>query len=1030
MKHFFLQTFSGKLFCGVVIWALLNMACAVYMHHVYQQNVRQHHVLTALENIDLLAGLLEKNTVEVLQNKAGETQLNFQYYSIIFLGLQKHIRILETNQGNHKVDEMVGQEMIARWKELIRLWLQLETRQGYEATVQMAELLAGFHEMYMKCTFMQGQYRMHQAISQKGLQLGYLWFFAWNILAIALFWYVMKVRYLKSFKKLHTWAKAIGEGDSMQKPGQLPDQEFAVLAEHLSALQKNQSEITLFAQKVGQGDFTASLVAARQRDMLSGSLLEMKEKLENLMTQERKRNWLNEGFAYFSEILQNRHEDIHKLSELLISRLVQYVGANQGALFIGHEKNESQQLVSKKKLYMAACYAGDRHRYAQKEIYFGDTLPGQAARDGNTLLVTDIPDGAYTVLSGTGMGKPKSLLVVPLVFNETVQGVIELAAFNVFEPHEVEFVEKLAEHIAATFSSVRANTNTIKLLESSMNLTEQLTYQEEQMRQNMEELQATQEEMLRKENELSGILASINNTLAMVEYDMEGRIIQANQNFLKIMGYSLAEIKGKKDQHFIVRGSYDRFWRDLNQGKHREGDFQWGAKNGQKIWLSSTYTPILNRAGKAYKIINIAQDITEKKQSELQAYRLSLVANNTDNAVIITDKHGLIEYVNEGFTRMTGYTFDEIESKKPGSFLQGPDTNRQTIASIREHLRIRKPSYHEILNYSKSGESYWVSIVINPVFNKIGQLEKFISIQANITETKKAALGFSGKMDAIDKAYIVLEFDRAGNLKAANKNYGSLLGEHAEVPLGTRFTALFANFAQSPSEVWEALLAGQAYSGDFCLNLGALGQKWVRGSLNVIFDIKEQPSSIVVMCQDISHEKALEEEAKQQAEELRAQQEELLNYTHQLEVMKNSLANKLEQAREEIRVQMRDIEAEKLKNEAILENSPDGIISINQIGIIDFFNKAACHFLGQERMACIGSPLSTLLPIQLEKQEGLVRFSNSETGNEIPVNRKMLLQWNPIHNGSIHLYITITETKVGKFPYFTIFLQPAEITAP
>jgi PAS domain S-box-containing protein len=198
----------------------------------------------------------------------------------------------------------------------------------------------------------------------------------------------------------------------------------------------------------------------------------------------------------------------------------------------------------------------------------------------------------------------------------------------------------------------------------------------------------------------------------------------------------------------------------------------------------------------------------------------------------------------------------------------------------------------------------------------------------------------------------------------------------------------------------------------------------------VIFDIKEQPSSIVVMCQDISHEKALEEEAKQQAEELRAQQEELLNYTHQLEVMKNSLANKLEQAREEIRVQMRDIEAEKLKNEAILENSPDGIISINQIGIIDFFNKAACHFLGQERMACIGSPLSTLLPIQLEKQEGLVRFSNSETGNEIPVNRKMLLQWNPIHNGSIHLYITITETKVGKFPYFTIFLQPAEITAP
>ena len=136
-------------------------------------------------------------------------------------------------------------------------------------------------------------------------------------------------------------------------------------------------------------------------------------------------------------------------------------------------------------------------------------------------------------------------------------------------------------------------------------------------------------------------------------------------------------------------------------------------------------------------LVNVA-DITKLIEAENKIRDLSLIATQTDNLVIITNAKGDIEYVNKAFEKRTGYPLKKVAGKKPGSFLQGPETNPEHLLAMKKGVKRREAFTQEILNYTKSGEKYWVSISINPVFNNNGELEKFIAIEQDITERKEA----------------------------------------------------------------------------------------------------------------------------------------------------------------------------------------------------------------------------------------------------------------------------------------------------
>ena len=280
---------------------------------------------------------------------------------------------------------------------------------------------------------------------------------------------------------------------------------------------------------------------------------------------------------------------------------------------------------------------------------------------------------------------------------------------------------------------------------------------------------------------VQGQLDAIQKSQAVIEFDLNGRILAANANFLNAVGYQEREVIGQHHAIFVERIyekslEYKKFWERLRNGETQSGEFQRFGKDNREIWLQAYYSPIFDAVGKTIKIIKFATDITSQVKLRAESTMLSLVANGTDNSVIITDTEGGIEYVNPGFERMTGYNFSEIKGKKPGTFLQGAHTDKQTIANIREHLRARRPFYDEILNYHKDGRPYWISLAINPIIGKNGQLERFISIQADVTATKLASLEYTVKLDAIGSGTAIVEWNGAASIPVINAFLAGKIG--------------------------------------------------------------------------------------------------------------------------------------------------------------------------------------------------------------------------------------------------------------
>ncbi len=234
---------------------------------------------------------------------------------------------------------------------------------------------------------------------------------------------------------------------------------------------------------------------------------------------------------------------------------------------------------------------------------------------------------------------------------------------------------------------------------------------------------------------------AINRTQCGLFIDLDGNIQHANQNFLTLVGYSSDQLKGMQLSSLIrndeaSQAPWGQQWSSILSGQAMSGEYRLDHHNGQDRWIHATINPIIGENGKVSRAVMYASDITHEVQQRKEIEMISLVAAKTDNSVVITDANQCIEYVNEGFTRLTGYTAEEALGRKPGKLLQGSKTDKNTVSNIRQSISTKKPFYDEILNYSKEGKPYWVSLAINPVFDDNGNLIRFVSIQGEVTENK------------------------------------------------------------------------------------------------------------------------------------------------------------------------------------------------------------------------------------------------------------------------------------------------------
>jgi PAS domain S-box-containing protein len=228
----------------------------------------------------------------------------------------------------------------------------------------------------------------------------------------------------------------------------------------------------------------------------------------------------------------------------------------------------------------------------------------------------------------------------------------------------------------------------------------------------------------------------------------DGSFLYFNEQGARWTGFSAEELTGMSifDLVFmeVAPESWPDTWSELKSSQNLQMELTLKGRRGQLTILELTASYI-EFDGSEYAIA-FGRDITERKridqlrfEREEENRRLSLIAARTSNAVILTDRLGRIEWVNDGFSRMTGFTLEEARSRKPGDFLQGEETDPDLVALMRERIAEGRGFEVEIKNYAKDGTPYWVEIEAQPLVDDRGVVQQFMAIESDITARKRQA---------------------------------------------------------------------------------------------------------------------------------------------------------------------------------------------------------------------------------------------------------------------------------------------------
>ncbi|MDX3775667.1 bifunctional diguanylate cyclase/phosphodiesterase [Chromatiaceae bacterium AAb-1] len=245
-------------------------------------------------------------------------------------------------------------------------------------------------------------------------------------------------------------------------------------------------------------------------------------------------------------------------------------------------------------------------------------------------------------------------------------------------------------------------------------------------------------------NEQNMKLQALDRSMQIAEFTLDGDLITANNNFLHSFGYTLPEVAGVNHTFFcfekdLASPSYQALWQTLRKGQFYTGLCERKNKDGHSIWLEATYNPVFEPDGTLRKIIKFSSDVSDRVRTEkLQSERvrlLSLVADETDNAVLLTDADWHIIYVNESFIRSFGYPLQEVLGKVPSELLV-PEATEAEVAAMRSALLAGQSQRFEKLTYSKHSQRFWSSITVSPILDTQGKMTHTCCVLTDITEAK------------------------------------------------------------------------------------------------------------------------------------------------------------------------------------------------------------------------------------------------------------------------------------------------------
>ena len=348
-------------------------------------------------------------------------------------------------------------------------------------------------------------------------------------------------------------------------------------------------------------------------DQLDGearaAIANLKAKLSAIKADETQRIWAAQGIASISEIRKNNSE-LTDYTFQIISYLIKYLNANQGAFYSIEESDQGPQLE------LRSTYAYGRRKYSNGKITvaLGEGLTGQCVLERNMILMTDVPNDYVKITSGLGEATPRCIAIIPLIFRDQVFGVLEIASFQKLENYQVDFIKKACETIALELSGIKSQEHTRKLLEQS---------REEELRQNLEEMKATQREMQLKEEELSKQLITTKKAMALAESEqrkneaiLEGcmdAVISFNQDgYIEYFNKAAEEVFGFHRLE-VIQQPIDKIL-NIRIVENEEGEYKILNNTGNEVSIRTEITATDSEAEELSLLLTATKVKIDKKQ--------------------------------------------------------------------------------------------------------------------------------------------------------------------------------------------------------------------------------------------------------------------------------------------------------------------------------------------------------------------------------------------------------------------------------
>ena len=373
----------------------------------------------------------------------------------------------------------------------------------------------------------------------------------------------------------------------------------------------------------------------------------------------------------------------------------------------------------------------------------------------------------------------------------------------------------------------------------------------------------------------AALLNALEHVQAVIEFDLDGRVLRANRLFLDLMGYSADEVVGQHHRMFCppeVTGSesYRALWEGLRAGQVREEVFLRVTKTGQQVWLQASYNPVRDGEGRTVGVVKLATDITAQRVQQAD-FEGKIAAIHRVQAVIEFDLAGHILDANANFLNTFGYGREEVLGRHHRMFCQPEFAASSEYADLWSRLGRGEYMAGRFRRLSREGREIWLQASYNPILDATGKPYKVVKFAVDITNDMVSAAETKGKIDAIGLSQAVIEFDMEGNVLVANPNFLRTMG-YTLAEIRGQHHSMFCEpglvQTQAYRDFWADLGEGKFQSARY-RRIGKHGAEvWIQATYNPILDVDGRPYKVVKYAVDITAQVQRERAVAQKVDDI------------------------------------------------------------------------------------------------------------------------------------------------------------------